>query len=259
MEKPTLHFGLMTYEELAAWKGGRTTVNGIKNQPKKFLEELSSYCEFDRVKENGKYVGVNVKRIYGSVVYLTLSRKASPAYFIMLDFLPKFFKEKQEHIGSIAEAARVAEEEFSNTNFSLNTWEKQGRNARNYLFGDGLTNKRGKIGTSEYVFCVSRGGKARPFTEVENKRCVELLHKYYSRSDENVKQQALLDSLVKEGELSVEAAKEKKEKLDKEERKDNYETFRKAFNGTLMNGEYLIRGIKCVEYESGNAFFMEED
>jgi hypothetical protein len=256
-EETLLHFGLMTYEELAAWKGNGTTANGIKGRPTKFFETLKDYCQFERVKEGGKYIGVDIQWIYGSKKYLG-SRRTSPAYHIMLTFLPEFFRAKEEHIGSVAEAARAADEMYEETNISLSTWETQGRNARNKLFGNGLDKKRGSIGTSEYVFCISRGGRARPFTEQENQKCLELLHRYYSRSDSNVKARAVIDSLVIEGELSECAALQKKEALDQQERNSCYESFRKEFNSWLPNGCYVIRGIQCIEFNSGAAYLMEE-
>lgn len=166
-----LKIGKMTYEELAEWRGVQT--NNVYKNFKKFSEELSEYCRFERCKKGRKYAGVEIIEIY-TPVYI---KKRSKDYERMKKFVPIHVDKYPDIVTGIHVAVEY-QKAYKDCTLKLKTLAAYANKIIKEFYGDGKIVRYGTHGISKIIAGVSWEHIPRAMTEEELKKRHELLEEF---------------------------------------------------------------------------------
>lgn len=198
-----LRQGKMTGHEIAKWLG--ISYKTYSNAPKKHLEKLKGYCEYDYIRG-----GAIIHTIYTDIFYGDLQKDAVKDYI-------KEIKEKKNKISSVAGMARKLQRQTKYQDLKFDTLKYQLTQAALVAFGPTngqYTVGRGAYGSRYLVWAIKLDdyNNYRYFTVKEKLLFESLITEFYSGvGPEKFAELALLDSELADGNITVEEYMEQRD------------------------------------------------
>ena len=189
-----LKLGIMTNAELAEWFG--ISLQSLKNQKKKKLEELKKFAEFEELRGKVNIIKITIP------IYMKLGSKA---YQRIRDEVDKEWSE--DGLDSCSRVSLKIEEKLKNElAVAPGTIYNYTRQSRNELYGIPFQ-ERGSIGSCVYLWCKKRGDgidtEYSLLTEEEEELKQQLIKKYFGDATEK---QIIVKGMVEMGEIRREEA-----------------------------------------------------
>lgn len=193
----------MSGHEIAEWLG--ISYKTYSNAPKKHLEKLKGYCEYDYIRG-----GAIIHTIYTDTFYGDLQKDAVKDYI-------KEIKEKKNKISSVAGMARKLQRQTKYQDLKFDTLKYQLTQAALVAFGPTngqYTVGRGAYGSRYLVWAIKLDdyNNYRYFTVKEKMLFESLITEFYSGvGPEKFAELALLDSELADGNITVEEYMEQRD------------------------------------------------